>query len=152
MPEKMTEQQLVEFAKQYVDQLCVQNAAAILNFHAENSVITSAQEPGSAMGRGDLLKYIEARQWAFPDFHFQTTNIRAFPDKQIATFEWHVTGTFTNALKDIPPNGRKVSHSGTTELYIVNGRIVRETSFQDKGAFIAQLVKPPVDSAAGHIA
>ncbi|MGH9929811.1 MAG: ester cyclase [Pyrinomonadaceae bacterium] len=152
MPEKMTELQMIEFVKKYVGTLCVQNTAAILNFHAENSVITSAQEPGSAMGRGDLLKYIEARQWAFPDFHFQATNIKAFPEKQVATFEWEVKGTFTNALKDMPPNGRKVSHSGTTELHIVNGRIVRETSFQDKGAFIAQLVQPPIDSAAGHTA
>jgi len=151
MPD-MTELQMIEFVKKYVDVLCVQNAAAILNTHAENSVITSAQEPGSAMGRGDLLKYIEARQWAFPDFHFQATNIKAFPEKQIASFEWKVTGTFKNALKDIPPNGRRVSHSGTTELHIVNGKIVRETSFQDKGAFIAQLLKPAGDSAAGHIA
>jgi len=144
---KMTELEMVEFVKKYVEAVCIQSVAAILNSHAENSLISSGQEPGNPMSRNDFVRYIEERQWAFPDFHFEATNIKAFPEKNIATFEWRVNGTFKNPMKGMQPNGRHVTHNGTTELEIVNGKIVRETSFQDKKAFLAQLVAPPVDGA-----
>jgi steroid delta-isomerase-like uncharacterized protein len=144
---KMTELEMIEFVKKYVEALCVSSVSVILNTHSENSLISSGQEPGNPMSRNDFVRYIEERQWAFPDFHFEATDIKAFPDKNIATYEWRVVGTFKNPMKGMPPNGRRVTHNGTTELEIVGGKIVRETSFQDKKAFLAQLVGPPVDGA-----
>jgi predicted ester cyclase len=144
---KMTEREMIDFVMKYVQAVCIQQESAILNAHAENSLISSGQEPGNPMSRNDFVRYIEERQWAFPDFHFEATNIKAFPAKNIATFEWKVNGTFKNPMKGMQPNGRHVTHQGTTELEIVNGKIVRETSFQDKKAFLAQLVAPPVGDA-----
>jgi predicted ester cyclase len=56
-----------------------------------------------------------------------------------ATFEWDVISTHTGHFKGVPPTNRRVTHHGTTELIIRNGKIVAETSYQDIAAFMKQL-------------
>lgn len=143
-PDVMTPEQMHAFVSAYAAAACVADAAAIQSFHAENSISASGQEPGRVMTAADRQSYFEERQWAFPDFHFEATNIVVNPSRNLATFSWNVVATFTNPFRGIPPNRRRVRQTGTTELEIVGGRIVRETSYQDMNAFMQQLMQPPL--------
>lgn len=138
-----TAEDMVAFTEAYAQAVCIQDPETLDAMHAENSISSSGSEPGKPMTADERKSYIEERQWAFPDFHFEATNIVANPEKGTTTFEWTVTGTFLNPFKDIKPNGNRVTQTGTTELQIENGRIVRETSFQDRGNFMKQLTAPP---------
>jgi steroid delta-isomerase-like uncharacterized protein len=138
-----TAEDMTAFTEAYAEAVCIQDQATLSAMHAEDSVSSSGSEPGKPMTAAEHKSYIEERQWAFPDFHFEATNIVANPEKGTTTFEWTVTGTFLNPFKGIKPNGNKITQTGTTELQIANGRIVRETSFQDRGNFMRQLTAPP---------
>ena len=139
---------MVAFTEAYAAAVCIQDETALRMMHAEDSISASGAEPGKPMSHAERKAYIEERQWAFPDFHFEATNIVAIPEKGTTTFEWMVTGTFLNPFKGIKPNGNKVTQSGTTELQIANGKIVRETSFQDRGNFMRQLTAPPANQTS----
>jgi len=141
-PATMTAQELIALAQNYAKAVCISDIRTVNSFHAENSITASGQEPGNPMSMNERQRYFEERQWAFPDFHFEATNVRAHPKKGIVTFEWTVTGTFKKPFKGLPPNGRRITQKGTTELEIVNGKIVRETSFQDRDSFMKQLKAP----------
>ena len=140
-----TAEDMVAFTEAYAAATCIQDAATLRTMHAEDSISASGSEPGNPMSDEERRRYIEERQWAFPDFHFEATNIVANPEKGTTTFEWTVTGTFLNPFKDIKPNGNRVTQTGTTELQIVKGKIVRETSYQDRDNFMKQLLAPPQD-------
>jgi predicted ester cyclase len=140
-----TAEDMVAFTEAYAQAVCIQDPETLAAMHEENSISSSGSEPGKPMTGDERRSYIEERQWAFPDFHFEATNIVANPEKGTTTFEWTVTGTFLNPFKDIKPNGNRITQTGTTELQIVNGKIVRETSFQDRGNFMKQLTAPPAD-------
>lgn len=134
---------MVAFTEAYAAATCIQDAQTLRTMHAENSISSSGAEPGKPMTHAERNAYIEERQWAFPDFHFEATNIVAYPEKGTTVFEWKVTGTFLNPFKGIKPNGNVVVQTGTTELQIVKGQIVRETSYQDKANFMKQLTARP---------
>ena len=138
-----TAEDMVAFTEAYAEAVCIQDEATLQQMHSAKSISASGSEPGKPMTQDERRAYIEERQWAFPDFHFEATNIVANPKKGTTTFEWTVTGTFLNPFKGTKPNGNKVTQTGTTELQIVNGKIVRETSYQDRGHFMKQLTAPP---------
>lgn len=140
-----TAEDMVAFTEAYAEAACIQDAQTMSAMHAKNSISSSGSEPGNPMTDEERRRYIEERQWAFPDFHFEATNIVANPEKGTTTFEWTVTGTFLNPFKDIKPNGNRITQTGTTELQILKGRIVRETSYQDRENFMKQLLAPPQD-------
>ena len=143
-----TAEDMEAFTEAYAEAVCIQDEATMSAMHADDSISSSGSEPGKPMSHAERKSYIEERQWAFPDFHFEATNIVANPEKGTTTFEWTVTGTFLNPFKGIKPNGNRITQTGTTELQIVNGKIVRETSFQDKGNFMRQLTAPPANTTA----
>ena len=138
-----TAQDMVAFTESYAQAVCIQDEVALRSMHANESISSSGAEPGQPMSHAERKAYMEERQWAFPDFHFEATNIVANPEKGTTTFEWTVTGTFLNPFKGIKPNGNRIKQSGTTELQVANGKIVRETSFQDRGHFMRQLTARP---------
>jgi predicted ester cyclase len=143
-----TAEDMVAFTEAYSEAVCIQDPSTMQAMFADDAVSSSGAEPGKPMNFKEHMGYIEERQWAFPDFHFEATNIVANPEKGTTTFEWKVTGTFTNPFKGIKPNGNRITQTGTTELQIVNGKIVRETSFQDRGNFMRQLTAPPENKEA----
>jgi predicted ester cyclase len=147
-----TADDMVAFTEAYSEAVCIQDPETVQAMFAEDAVSSSGAEPGKPMNHKERMSYIEERQWAFPDFHFEATNIVANPGKGTTTFEWKVTGTFLNPFKGIKPNGNRIMQTGTTELQIVNGRIVRETSYQDRGNFMKQLTAPPANTESATTA
>jgi predicted ester cyclase len=143
-----TAEDMVAFTEAYAEAVCIQDEATVQAMFTDDAISSSGAEPGKPMSHAERKGYIEERQWAFPDFHFEATNIVANPEKGTTVFEWKVTGTFLNPFKGIKPNGNKVTQTGTTELQIANGKIVRETSFQDRGNFMRQLTAPPENSTS----
>jgi len=143
-----TAEDMVAFTEAYAEAVCIQDEATVQAMFTDDAISSSGAEPGKPMTHAERKGYIEERQWAVPDFHFEATNIVANPEKGTTVFEWKVTGTFLNPFKGIKPNGNKVTQTGTTELQIANGKIVRETSFQDRGNFMRQLTAPPENSTS----
>ena len=144
---QLTAVQLKATVEAYTKAVCRAQIELVNSFHAGTSISASAQEPGKPMTDADRQRYFEERQWAFPDFHFEATKISTDPKKQIATYNWTVTGTFKQPFKGVKPNGRRIVMTGTTELQFDKGKIVRETSYQDVGALMKQLKAPPMRAA-----
>ncbi|MGH9929805.1 MAG: ester cyclase [Pyrinomonadaceae bacterium] len=142
-PQSLTALQLKSTVQSYARAVCKAQIELVNSFHAEKSISASAQEPGQPMSAAERQKYFEERQWAFPDFHFEATKIVTNPQKQIATYNWKVTGTFKQPFKGVKPNGRRIAMNGTTELQFEKGKIIRETSYQNVGALMKQLQAPP---------
>src|ERR1700755_1492497 len=88
-----TAEDMVAFTEAYAEAVCIQDPATLAAMQEENSLSSSGSEPGNPMTAEERKRYIEERQWAFPDFHFEATNIVANPEKGTTTFEWTVTGT-----------------------------------------------------------
>lgn len=135
----MDAKELERFVNDYVKALNSQNVDEIEKYHADNSVSASAGQPGRGLGRAERKSYFAERQQAFPDFHFTATKITPDPAAGVVTFDWQITATHKGHFKGVPGTNKKVTHHGTTELVIENGKIVRETSYQDLADFMKQL-------------
>ena len=127
------------FVEEYIKALNSRDINAIEKFFGDSSVSKSGGQPGSGMGAAERQQYFRQRQRAFPDFQMTASQIDVDPRSGRATFEWEVTGTHTGHFKSLPPTNKRVTHSGTTELLIRNGKILSETSYQDLAAFMRQL-------------
>lgn len=144
----MTSAEMQQFVYNYTQAICTSDVAALVTYKSPDAISASGQEPGRVMTPEELNAYIEERQWSFPDFKFEASNIIVSPKTGIATFAWRVSGHFLNPFKGIPPNGNLVTQQGTTELQIEGKQIVRETSYQDMNAFMAQLMEPSKESVS----
>ncbi|MGH9928502.1 MAG: ester cyclase [Pyrinomonadaceae bacterium] len=142
----MNANEMSRFVEQYVGALNSNDINAVEKFHSEISVSKSGGQPGSGMRRAQRQQYFRQRQRAFPDSQMTVSKIDVEPRSGRATFEWEVISTHTGHFKGVPPTNRRVTHQGTTELIIRNGKIVSETSYQDMAAFMKQLLAE--DSAA----
>lgn len=144
----MSTTEMQVFVYNYTQAICESDVAALTTYKAPDAISASGQEPGRVMSADELNAYIEERQWSFPDFKFEASNIIVSPKTGLATFEWMVSGHFVNPFKGIPPNGNFVTQHGTTELHIEGKQIVRETSYQDMNAFMVQLMAAPKERVA----
>jgi len=128
------------FVEEYVKALNSNDVNAVERFHSDISVSKSGGQPGSGMKRAQRQQYFKQRQRAFPDFQMTVSKIDVDPRSGRATFEWDVISTHAGHFKGVPPTYRRVTHQGTTELLIRNGKIITETSYQDIAAFMKQLL------------
>jgi steroid delta-isomerase-like uncharacterized protein len=136
----MDTNEMRSFVEQYVKALNSNDINAVEKFHSEISVSKSGGQPGSGMKRAQRQQYFRQRQRAFPDSQMTVSKIDVDPRSGRATFEWDVISTHTGHFKGVPPTNRRVTHKGTTELIIRNGKIMTETSYQDMAAFLRQLL------------
>jgi steroid delta-isomerase-like uncharacterized protein len=135
----MDAKELERFVNDYVKALNSQNFDEIEKYHADNSETVSAGQPGRGLGRAERKGYFAERQQAFPDFRLTASKINADPAAGVVTFDWQITATHKGHFKGVPATNKKVTHHGTTELVIENGKISRETSYQDLADFMKQL-------------
>jgi steroid delta-isomerase-like uncharacterized protein len=135
----MDASEMRNFVEEYVKALNSNDVNAIEKFHSDLSVSKSGGQPGSGMKRAQRQQYFRQRQRAFPDFQMTVSKIDVDPRSGRATFEWDVISTHAGHFKGVPPTNRRVTHQGTTELIIRNGKIAAETSYQDIAAFMKQL-------------
>jgi steroid delta-isomerase-like uncharacterized protein len=147
--EHMDEQEMRRFVEEYIKALNAADAAEVERFHANESMTRSGGQPGVRMGRAERQQYFRQRRRAFPDFQLIATEINVAPRSGRASFDWEVTATHKGHFKGLPPTNKTVTHRGTTELQIKNGRIVSETSYQDIETFLNQLdMRVPVGAWA----
>lgn len=140
----MDEREMRRFVEEYIRALNAPDGAESEKFHAHESITRSGGQPGVRMGSAERQQYFRQRRRAFPDFQLIATKINVDPRSGRAAFDWEITATHKGHFKGLPPTNKKVTHQGTTELQIKNGKIVSETSYQDLAAFLNQLgVQPP---------
>lgn len=145
----MDEKDIRRFVEEYIKALNAPDATEVEGFHANESITRSGGQPGVRMGSAERQQYFRQRRRAFPDFQLIATRIDVDPRSGRATFDWEVTATHKGHFKGLPPTDKTVTHRGTTELQIKNGKIVSETSYQDMAAFLSQLgMKLPTSAHA----
>jgi len=135
----MDEIEMRRFVEGYIRALNAPEAAEVEKFHANESITRSCGQPDVRMGSAERQQYFRQRRRAFPDFQLIATRINVDPRSGRAAFDWEVTATHIGHFKGLPPTNNTVTHGGTTELQIKNGKIVSETSYQDIASFLAQL-------------
>jgi steroid delta-isomerase-like uncharacterized protein len=135
----MTEKELQNFVRDYVKAINSHDNKQIEDYHAPNSVVISAGDPGKTMDRTARRRYFEEREKAFPDAKMTVRNVRADAKAGTVTFDWTIRGTHKGAFKGMPATNKQVTNRGTSELKIKNGKIAQETSHQDVAAFRKQV-------------
>ena len=135
----MTEKEMIKFVKDYVEAINSHDNKRIEDYHASDSVAVSAGDPGKSLDRAGRRKYFEEREKAFPDAKMTARNIRVDPRAGTATFDWTIRGTHKGAFKGMPATNKQVTHRGTSELKIKNGKITQETSHQDVASLRKQV-------------
>ena len=79
---------------------------------------------------------------AFPDIHYELTSVVAADDKVAVSWQW--TGTSTNAFRQYPPNGKKLTNEGMAIFTFRNGRIAAAMLQTDRLGFLQAMdVLPP---------
>jgi steroid delta-isomerase-like uncharacterized protein len=137
----MSEKELKQLVKDYVKAINSHDNDAIEGFHARGSVSVSSGEPGLQLDRAARRRYFQEREKAFPDAKMTVKNIKADPENGTVTFEWTIRATHKGSFKGMPPANKRVSMHGISELTTKNGKIIRESSYQDVASFM-QMISP----------
>jgi steroid delta-isomerase-like uncharacterized protein len=104
---------------------------------------------GEFRGTEAIREYFAGLFAAVPDFRLEVERITA--EGEVATVQWHATGTFTGApFLGIEPTGRSIDMRGVDVMeWDEQGRIKRNTIYYDGAEFARQVgMLPPRDSAA----
>ena len=74
---------------------------------------------------------------AFPDWRAELQRVIA--SGHCVVVEWRTTGTFTNAFRGKPPNGRRLRRRGCAVAEIEGGKIARYRDYYDRLTLLEQL-------------
>lgn len=123
---------------------------AALNAHDLSSLGKDAapgytfEGPGlpGPVGPGEEASYLQGFLDAFPDLHFELTHRIAQGD--FVVVNWVGTGTHQGPLRtpsgdSVPATGRKGATFGSNTMEFENGKVLRNRSYWDMVAFLAQL-------------
>ena len=109
---------------------------------APNFVGHNPLSPEAIQGPEGLKGFFGAFRAAMPDIHHPSWTIIA--DGDLAAIHMPITGTFTNALMGIPPNGNKVTVWMANIWRIADGKAVEWWINMDTLSLMQQLgVVPP---------
>jgi steroid delta-isomerase-like uncharacterized protein len=131
----VTADALKAIALDFFDQIWNQkDESAIDRFLSEN---TAGNDPDFGMGREGFRK--QWKEWiaAFPDLHFEVTDLVAEGDKVVS--RWVLTGTQTGEYLGSPGDGKKIRVEGMSLDRIVDGVLVEGFDGWDNYGFRKQL-------------
>ena len=96
--------------------------------------------PHPLRGREAFLDFAHTYLTAFPDLHFEFTDLFAAPDRVVAC--WTATGTHLGELNGVAPSGQRVRVQGCTVTQFVNGRVASQRAFWDSSSLMRQIERP----------
>jgi steroid delta-isomerase-like uncharacterized protein len=88
-------------------------------------------------GREAFLGFVRAFLTAFPDLHFDLTDVVAADNRVVAC--WTATGTHLGEFRGLAPSRRRVRVQGVTVTHFRDGRIASQRAFWDSASLMRQL-------------
>lgn len=85
----------------------------------------------TAVGRDELLRYVETVRSAFPDWHNRIEEILVAGDRVVTRMTW--SGTHRGALGDVEPTAARVEYPGAAFFRLSDGRIEEAWVVGDTG-------------------
>lgn len=117
----------------------------MLAFLDDKHVMESDTLPDPVVGHEGYRQYMELYFQAFPDLHFELTQL--IPNGRFVAQRWTLTGTHHGEIMGIPPTGRKTRTHGCNVYDIKDSKIMRTWSYWDTGSLLHQLgVLPRADN------
>lgn len=104
---------------------------------SDDYVFETDAHPEPLRGRDAFLGFVRTYLTAFPDLHFELTDLFAAEDRVVAC--WTATGTHLGELNGIAPTGRPVRVQGCTVTNFRDGRVYAQRAFWDSASLLRQL-------------
>jgi steroid delta-isomerase-like uncharacterized protein len=131
----VTREDIVALLERRQKALARHDPGALAALHTADSTLESVMGP-SLSGRADIEQFYRRLFEAFPDFHYQPTELIVDGARvvQVATFDATHSGTFMG----MPPSGRRVRVPGVFLFTIRNHEIERLRSVYDFTGLLVQ--------------
>ncbi|MCB0792748.1 MAG: ester cyclase [Flavobacteriales bacterium] len=95
-------------------------------------------------GARDVIAYFRS---VMPDLHQEM--IRTATNGDISFVHYHMSGTFTGPMGEMPPNGKKMDVMGVDVVRFADGKMVEHWGYIEEMKMMQQLgMMPPPDAAA----
>jgi steroid delta-isomerase-like uncharacterized protein len=134
-------------ARSYFDAIARHDVEGLAS-HYSPDVVVDLIGQGIWRGPDEMKQFFSGLFAALPDAEMIVERVLA--EDGVAFVTWRLRGNFTGSqLFDIEPTGRHIEQRGCDVLEIADGKIVRNTAYQD-GMELARSMgmMPPLDSAA----
>jgi steroid delta-isomerase-like uncharacterized protein len=131
----VTREDIVALLERRQQALARHDTGALTALHTLDSTLESVMGP-PLCGRADIEQFYRRLFEAFPDFHYQPTELIVDGDRavQVATFEGTHSGTFMG----MPASGRRVRVPGVFLFTIQGSEIARLRSVYDFTGLLVQ--------------
>jgi len=111
--------------------------SSAINTDSFDEQVTAITAEGNITGIEAFRDYYNNYLTGFSDAEFNFIDIFGEGDKIVK--HWNFKGTHDGDLFGIPPTNKKVDISGTTIVFMKEGRILQEQDFFDNYSFLMQL-------------
>jgi predicted ester cyclase len=111
--------------------------SSAINTDSFDEQVTAITAEGNITGIEAFRDYYNNYLTGFSDAEFNFIDIFGEGDKIVK--HWNFKGTHDGDLFGIPPTNKKVDISGTTIVFMKDGRILQEQDFFDNYSFLMQL-------------
>ncbi len=111
--------------------------SSAINTDSFDEQVTAVTAEGNITGIEAFRDYYNNYLTGFSDVKFNFIDIFGEGDKIVK--HWNFKGTHDGDLFGIPPTNKKVDISGTTIVFMKDGRILQEQDFFDNYSFLMQL-------------
>ncbi len=111
--------------------------SSAINTDSFHEQVTAVTAEGNITGIEAFRDYYNNYLTGFSDAEFNFIDIFGEGDKIVK--HWNFKGTHDGDLFGIPPTNKKVDISGTTIVFMKDGRILQEQDFFDNYSFLMQL-------------
>ncbi len=111
--------------------------SSAINTDSFDEQVTAVTAEGNITGIEAFRDYYNNYLTGFSDAEFNFIDIFGEGDKIVK--HWNFKGTHDGDLFGIPPTNKKVDISGTTIVFMKDGRILQEQDFFDNYSFLMQL-------------
>jgi steroid delta-isomerase-like uncharacterized protein len=106
----------------------------------EKWAVESDTLPATMSGREAARQFMQVYVTAFPDLHFELTQVLS--DGDFVATRWTATGTHRGELMGIAPTQRRTVTRGCSVAQVKNGKLAHDWVYWDTGHLLKQLGVP----------
>jgi steroid delta-isomerase-like uncharacterized protein len=103
----------------------------------EKWAVESDTLPATMSGRDAARQFMQVYLTAFPDLHFELTQVLS--DGDFVATRWTATGTHRGELMGIVPTQRRTVTRGCSVAHVKNGKLAHDWVYWDTGHLLRQL-------------
>jgi steroid delta-isomerase-like uncharacterized protein len=133
----MTTQDNAKVVRQMFDAWNAHDPERLVKLLEEKYVSESDTNPGAQTGRDAARQLMTTYVRAFPDLHFDVTQVLS--EGEFVVARWTVKGTHRGELMGIPPTNRCAVTNGCSVTQLKNGKAVHAWVYWDTGHLMRQL-------------